>query len=69
MLELSAEEKDAILRLGKDSDIEVIKLELLQALVNKGILYHRPSDGHIDFTELGEATFDQLSKDSADSSE
>ncbi len=62
MLELSAEEKDVILRLGSNSDYEIIEHELLQKLIEKRLLYCRTSDSHLDLTALGENTYVELLK-------
>ena len=60
MIELSAEEKDAILRLGSDSDFEMLPIQLIEQLLSKGVLYRRASDGHLDFTDHGEAMYREL---------
>ena len=64
MLELSVEEKDAILLLGRYSDHELITEDILHTLIKKGLLHHRTSDGHLDMTTLGENIYDQLVKQS-----
>jgi len=53
--------KEAILKLGRSSEIEIIPLDVLDELFNLGLIYKR-SDGNVDFTEVGERIYDQLAK-------
>ncbi len=60
---LSDEERDAILRLGvTESEFEAIRKDTLTQLLSLGILYKKASDGHLDFTDLGEEIHEALSK-------
>ena len=59
-LELSDAERDAILRLGSESDHEIIHQAILDQLVAKGVLHFRASDGNLDFTDVGESILDDL---------
>ena len=59
-LELTDAEKDAILRLGSDSDLEITHQTILDQLIAKGVLHLRTSDGNLDFTDFGESILDYL---------
>lgn len=65
MLTLSTEEQDAILRLGSDSDVEVIAAAVLQKLMDRRLICRRSSDGHLDLTDAGIALYDVLIADRA----
>jgi len=61
MKNLSKEQREAILKLGNpESTVEAISIETLEQLIGLGYVYKRGSDGHLDFTELGESVYDQL---------
>jgi hypothetical protein len=54
------EQVEAMLRLGiTESDFEVVQPDMLQQLIRLGLVYHRDSTT-IDFTEVGEAVYDEL---------
>lgn len=58
--ELTTEQIDAILRIGDpDSVAEAIHNDVINELMKIGILYQR-SDGHFDFTELGDLAYKTL---------
>ena len=61
MIQLTDKQKEAILKLGRSSEIEVIPLYVLDELLNLGLIYKR-SDRNIDLTEAGEQIYDQLAK-------
>ena len=60
-IELSEEQRDAMLKFcDTESDIEFMSVEVVQQLMNLGLVYKRASDGHFDFTDLGESAYDDL---------
>jgi len=61
MIQLTDKQKEAILKLGRSSEIEVISLDVLDELLNLGLIYRR-SDGNFDSTDAGEQIYDQLTK-------
>ena len=61
MIELTVDQRDAMLKLGDtESDVEIVSVEILQQLTNLGLVCKRASDGHLDFTDLGESAYDDL---------
>ena len=60
---LTDDEKDVILRLGRESNFEFVSQQIIDQLLTKGILYHRPSDNHLDFTNFGEEVLEALQDD------
>jgi len=61
MIQLTDKQKEAILKLGKSSEIEDISPDVWNELLNLGLIYRR-SDGNFDSTEAGEQIYDQLTK-------
>jgi hypothetical protein len=61
MIQLTDKQKEAILKLGRSSEIESIPLDVLDELFNLGLIYRR-SDGNFDSTDAGEQIYDQLTK-------
>ena len=59
-MELTEEQRDAMLKLGDTSAAQIILLEVLEQLTELGLVYERDSDGHIDFTDVGELVYEQL---------
>ena len=58
---LNREQKAAILQLGdREGDTEDIKKDVLEELIELGLVYDDPSDGQYDFTDLGESIYDEL---------
>ncbi len=63
MIELTEEQRDAVLKFGDtESDVEIMSVEMVQQLTNLGLIYKRASDGHFDFTDLGESVHDDLAR-------
>ncbi len=61
MIQLTDKQKEALLKLGKSSEIEDIPPEVWNELLNLGLIYRR-SDGNFDSTDDGEQIYDQLTK-------
>ena len=61
MIQLTDKQKEAILKLGRSSENEVVPLDVLDELLNLGLIYKR-SDGNFDSTDAGEQIYDQLTK-------
>jgi hypothetical protein len=59
MIQLTDKQKEAILKLGRFSEIEAIPLDVLNELLNLGLIYRR-SDGNFDSTDAGERIYNQL---------
>jgi hypothetical protein len=59
-MELTREEKEAILSIGSESDEAGVLQHVWDMLVEKGIVHRRPSDGRFDLSEVGESVFDEL---------
>ena len=61
MIELSEEQRDAMVKLGDtESEVETLTIEVVQQLINLGLVCKRASDGHLDFTDFGESVYDEL---------
>lgn len=61
MVELSDKQREVMFQLGDTESVhEVVPMELLQQLIQLGLLHHRSSDGNLDFTDLGEEVYDKL---------
>jgi hypothetical protein len=61
-LQLTEKQRAAVLRFGDpESDPEVIAVEVLEELMSLGLVHKRSSDGKLDFTDLGESVYDELS--------
>ena len=61
MIQLTDNQKEAILKLGRSSEHEDVPLDVLDELLNLGLIYRR-SDGNFDSTDAGEQIYDQLTK-------
>ena len=61
MIQLTEEQRDAMLKLG-DPEIEaaIMSIDVIEQLIQLGLVYKRASDGHLDFTDLGESVYDEL---------
>ena len=60
-MKLTQEQRDLMLNLGDSEPVpEAIPTEVLQQLIDLGLAYKRQSDGHFDFTDLGESVYDGL---------
>ena len=61
MIHLTEEQRDAMLKFGDtESDVEIMSVDVVQQLMKLGLVYKRASDGHLDFTDLGESVYDEL---------
>jgi hypothetical protein len=59
-MNLTEEQVEALLKLGSpESDLEVVHPGMLQQLITLGLVYRRDSKT-IDFTDVGEAVYDEL---------
>ena len=59
--QLTDEQRDAMIRLGDPESVaEAISVDVINELLALDLLHKRPSDGNLDFTDLGEAVYDEL---------
>ena len=59
--QLTDDQREAMIRFGDPESVaEAISIEVLNQLLALGMLHKRPSDGNLDFTDLGEAVYDKL---------
>lgn len=59
--QLTDQQRDAMILLGDPESVaEAISIDVLNELLTLGLLHKRPSDGNLDFTDLGEAVYDEL---------
>ena len=60
-VQLTDQQREAMLPIGDpESEYETITGEVLNELSALGLLHKRPTDGNLDFTDLGEAVYDAL---------
>ena len=58
---LTREQKAAIMLLGDaEGDDDAIKKDVLEELIELGLVYDDSADGQYDFTDLGESIYDEL---------
>lgn len=66
MIRLTEQQRELMLKLGNtESVLEAAPIEVLEELIKLGLVYERASDGHLDFTELGESVYDQIGSSDA----
>ncbi len=62
MKPLTEDQKKVMLQLGDTESVhEVVPADVLQQLIELGLVYKR-NDGHLDFTDSGEAVYESLTK-------
>lgn len=63
MIDLTEEQKDAILELGSTESIaKVMSTEIIQQLIDLNLVFTRASDRCLDLTDLGESVYDELTR-------
>lgn len=58
--DLTTEEREWLLKLGGPGGDMVVPQQVIDTFMGAGILYIRPSDEHLDLTDIGEQIYQEL---------